>query len=124
MPAFPPEPSPWDDAFPPHSQALSPNTDPKTQGNKSSTARDSRAFVTAPDELKSSRNCCPALGHCVSGVSKLLPDTLPDLSRLAFCRKNGRSFGRVWDNSCLKSWGCRGEIPDAQKAALRCLFRQ
>lgn len=55
MPAFPPEPSPWDDAFPPHSQALSlweTSTDPKTRGNESSTARDSRAFVTAPDELQ------------------------------------------------------------------------
>lgn len=59
MPAFPPEPSSWDDAFPPHSQALSPNTDPKTRGNESSTARDSRAFVTAPDELQIQRELLP-----------------------------------------------------------------
>lgn len=59
MPAFPPEPSPWDAAFPPHSQALSPSTDPKTRGNESSTARDSRAFVTAPDELQIQQELLP-----------------------------------------------------------------
>lgn len=42
MPAwhFQPEPSPWDDAFPPQNHALFPNTDPKTRGNESGTRRD------------------------------------------------------------------------------------
>lgn len=42
MPAwhFQPEPSPWEDAFPPQNHTLFPNTDPKTRGNESGTRRD------------------------------------------------------------------------------------